>query len=100
MSRNIHRLGDCNDGGGCITGIPQSTVFANDLLVAVDGSVGTAHPPCPDVPIHCAGAWVTNQNTTVPSNVFAEGIPVNFESNVDTCGHVRIAGSPNVFVNQ
>lgn len=99
MTREIHRLGDCNTAGGCLTSIPQGSVFANDLLVAVDGSIGTSHPPCPIPPIHCAGNWVTDENTTVPPNVFAEGIPVNFEGNVDTCGHARAAGSPDVFVN-
>lgn len=96
MARQAHRLSDCNTGGGCVTSIPQSSVFANNLLVAVNGSIGTGHPPCPIVPIHCAGAWQTANGS---SNVFINGIPVNRTGDPDTCGHSRAAGSPNVFVN-
>ena len=95
-----HRLGDCNTAGGCVNGIPQSTVFVNNLLQVVDGSVGTSHPPCPIPVIHCQGVWVTVQNTVKePTNVFVENIPAGYQSNVDTCGHARAAGSPNVFIN-
>lgn len=92
---DCHRLGDCNTGGGCVTRIPQTTVFANNLLVVVDGSIGTSHPPCPPVPIHCMGNWVTNDGGP---KVFAENIPVNKRGDPDTCGHVRAKGSPNVFL--
>ena len=92
----IHRMGDCNDGGGCITGIPQGTVFTNTLLVSVNGSIGTGHPPCEEpVPIHCAGAWQTSNGSTT---VYVNSIPVNFLGNGDTCGHSRIGGSGDVFV--
>ena len=71
MPLQVHRMSDCNTGGGCITSIPQSTVFANNLLVCVNGSIGTSHPPCPKPSIHCAGNWVT---TSGGPTVFAEGI--------------------------
>lgn len=92
----VHRNSDCNSGGGCITSLPQSTVFANNLLVSVNGSIGTSHSPCPTVPIHCAGNWVTANGS--PS-VFAENIPVNDQGDGDTCGHSRAAGSPDVFTH-
>lgn len=95
MPLQVHRMSDCNTGAGCITSMPQSTVFANNLLVCVDGSIGTSHPPCPDVIIHCAGVWVT---TSGGPTVFAEGIPVNKMSDPDTCGHTRASGSPDVFM--
>lgn len=91
-----HRLGDCNTADGCVTNIPQNNVFANDLLVVVNGSIGTSHPPCPDPAIHCAGNWVTANGSP---NVFVNNIPVNFTGNADTCGHTRAAGSPNVITN-
>jgi hypothetical protein len=87
-------MGDINSGGGALTFIPQGSVYANDLLVAVDGSRGTAHPPCPDVVIHCANVWVTTQGR---KTVFAHNISVNCEGDPDSCGHIRIMGSPNVF---
>jgi hypothetical protein len=37
----VHRLGVCNTDGGCVTSIPQTTVFTNNLLQVVDGSIGT-----------------------------------------------------------
>ena len=92
--RPVHRMGDINSGGGALTFIPQGSVYANDLLVAVDGSRGTAHPPCPDVVIHCANVWVTTQGR---KTVFAHNISVNCEGDPDSCGHIRIMGSPNVF---
>lgn len=97
MNLPVHRKTDPNTGGGKVDKIPQSTVYANNLLVSVDGSEGTSHPPCPNVVIHCKGNWITaNGNPTV----FAEGIPVNNKGDADTCGHVRDTGSPNVFWNE
>ena len=95
MPLMIHRLGDANTAGGQIISIPQSTVFANNLLVCVDGSIGTSHPPCPLPAIHCAGAWVT---TSGGPTVFAGNIPVNKIGDSDSCGHARAAGSPDVFM--
>ena len=91
-----HRLNDCNDGGGCVTVIPQTTIFVNNLLQVVDGSMGTGHGVDP----HCELCWVTIQNTVKePTNVFVENIPAGYRSNVDSCGHARAEGSPNVFIN-
>lgn len=95
MPLQVHRMSDANTGGGTITAIPQSTVFANNLLVCVNGSIGTSHPPCPKPSIHCAGNWIT---TSGGPTVFAEGIPVNKMSDPDSCGHTRAAGSPDVFM--
>ena len=95
MALPVHRLGDCNNAGGCLISIPQSSVFANGILVSVDGSIGTSHPPCHWDRIHCEGNWVT---ATGGPNVFAEGIPVNKQGDTDTCGHTRAAGSPDVFM--
>ncbi len=96
MPLSCHRMGDPNDGGGTITSIPQKSVFANNLLVCVDGSIGTSHSPCEvPVPIHCEGNWTT---TSGGPTVFAEGIPVNKTGDPDSCSHVRASGSPNVFL--
>ena len=92
--KRVHRMGDVNTGGGKIHSIPQGTVFANHLLVSVNGSRGTGHPPCPLPSIHCSNAWVTAQGR---STVYANNISVNCEGDSDTCGHSRASGSPNVF---
>ena len=92
-SLKVHRMTDRNDGGGAIDEILQKTVFANNLLVCVDGSKGTGH----GLDIHEDHAWVTQHGSR---NVFAENIPVNFETNEDSCGHHRIEGSPDVYVGE
>jgi hypothetical protein len=85
-------MNDLNDGGGEITSIPQSTVFCNGKLLAVNGSKGTGHPV--GIP-HSAGVWETANGS---SNVNAGGIPVNRENDIDTCTHSRTGGSGNVNV--
>lgn len=91
----IHRLTDPNTAGGRVTHtVRQSTVFANDLLVSVNGSCVTGHFPfvIPHVPT------CTPKTANGSQRVFAEDIPVNRRGDADTCGHPRAAGSPNVYV--
>ena len=90
MGNKAHRMGDANTGGGTITTIPQSTVFCNTSLLAVNGSKGTSHPTGPP---HSAGTWETANGS---STVNAGGIPVNKEGDADTCTHTRTGGSSNV----
>lgn len=98
MALQVHRLGDCNNAGGCITVIPQSSVFVNGILVCIEGSLGTDHTPCGQDggEQHCAGAWITI--ATGPS-VFAEGMAVIKMGDPDTCGHIRAGGSIDVFID-
>lgn len=91
--KQVHREGDPNTGGGIITSIPQSTVYANGRLVSVDGSMGTSHPPCPDDDEHCQGNWVTANGS---STVFIGGIAINRMGDNDTCGHSRASGDSTV----
>tara|TARA_Y100001963_G_C6656160_1_gene388144 strand:- start:350 stop:634 length:285 start_codon:yes stop_codon:yes gene_type:complete len=89
----VARMGDLNSGGGIIQTIPQSTVFANNKLISVDGSKGSGHPVGPP---HALNVWLTaNGSSTVTIN----NIPVNDEGDVDTCGHPRVDGSTNVFTH-
>lgn len=92
--KRIQRLGDTNSGGGIITKIPQDFVFDEDLLISVNGSIGTGHGD-PDDHIHDAGVWQTSNGSDF---VFIEDIPVNFEGNTDTCGDVRLNGSDYIFI--
>ena len=82
-------MGDANTGGGTITTIPQSTVFANSKVLAVNGSKGTGH----GVDLHAVNAWDTANGS---STVNAGGIPVNKEGDADTCAHTRTGGSGDV----
>ena len=90
MGEKAHRMGDLNTGAGAITSIPQSKVFCNSKLLAVNGSKGTSHPV--GVP-HSAGVWETANGS---STVKVGGIPVNREFDADTCTHLRTGGSSNV----
>ena len=89
MGNKAHRMGDLNTGAGAITSIPQSKVFCNSKLLAVNGSKGTGH----GIGIHAVNAWDTANGS---STVNAGGIPVNKEGDADTCAHTRTGGSSNV----
>ena len=89
MGNKAHRMGDANTGGGTITTIPQSTVFAKSKVLAVNGSKGTGH----GIGVHATNQWDTANGS---STVNAGGIPVNSETDADTCAHTRTGGSDNV----
>ena len=84
----VQRLGDINDGDGEIRDIAQGTVYANGLLIAIDGSFVESH----DLHIE---SYTTNGSPTV----FINGIPVNRQGDEDECGHAREDGSPDVYVD-
>ena len=83
------RKTDANTGGGTISSVPQSTVYANSKLLSVNGSSVTTHGT--DPVIH-AGATTANGSSTV----FAGGTGVNRTGDADSCGHARTGGSSNV----
>ena len=85
----VQRNGDANTGGGAISSTAQSTVFANDKLISVNGSTVTTHGTHPNV--H-AGVTTANGSSTVKSG----GVPVNRTGDADSCGHTRVGGSSNV----
>ena len=79
------RMTDANTGGGTISSVPQSTVFANSKLLSVNGSSVQNHV------LHI-GATTANGSSTV----FAGGTAVNRTGDADSCGHIRVGGSSNV----
>ena len=89
---NVARMDDANTGGGIIKTIPQVSVFANGLLISVNGSKGTGHGPG----LHAVHAWDTANGS---STVFIEGIAVNDKGDEDTCTHPRDGGSSDVFTH-
>ncbi len=86
----IERLGDPNTGGGTVKVIPQNTVFANNLLVSVNGST---------VSKHGKNRHKAPSTANGSKNVFVNNIAINRVGDSDTCGHSRAGGSRNVFVN-
>ena len=87
----VQRKTDANTGGGTISSTAQSTVYANDKLISVNGSTVTTHGVSPNV-----HAGVTTANGS--STVFAGGIAINRTDDVDSCTHTRTGGSGDVFV--
>ena len=87
----VQRNGDANTGGGIISSTAQSTVYANDKLISVNGSTVATHPA--GAGVH-AGATTANGSSTV----FAGGIAINRTDDVDSCTHTRTGGSGDVFV--
>lgn len=95
MTSPLVRLGDINQAGGAVVSSVASTVLTNGLPTSLIGGSVSAHPPCsPESPAHCS-AVVTQASGTV----FAEGQPVVYVGAVDSCGHSRATGSPNVLVS-
>lgn len=87
----VQRMNDLNDGGGKIDQVPQSFVRVDGQVVAVVGSKGTAHPPCPDDNRHCAHVWTT---TVGSSSVRIAGNAVIRTDDPDSCTpHKRVGGS-------
>ena len=94
MSKPIQRISDTNDyPSPAIDSDGNSTVYANGILILVDGSGVQPHVPR-------RGGFVHDPVSTAngSTKVFAHGVPVNFTDNADTCAHIRIGGSPDVFV--
>ena len=82
------RKTDANNGGGTISSVPQSTVYANSKLLSVNGSSVTTHG---DPAVH-SGATTANGSSTV----FAGGTAVNRTGDADSCTHTRAGGSSDV----
>ena len=87
----VQRKTDANTGGGTISSTAQSTVYANDKLISVNGSTVTTHGTYPNVHV---GVTTANGSSTV----FAGGIAINRTDDVDSCTHTRTGGSDDVFV--
>ena len=79
------RMTDANLGGGTISSIPQSTVYANSKLLSVNGSSVQNHV------LH-VGTTTANGSDTVK----AGGLGVNRDEDVDSCTHSRTGGSDDV----
>ena len=83
------RKTDANTGGGTISSVPQSTVYANSKLLSINGSSVTTHGTDPAVN---SGATTANGSSTV----FAGGTAVNRTGDADSCTHTRTGGSSDV----
>ena len=86
MVKPIQRKGDKNTQGGVIVGTDgNSTVFANNILVSVNGSPVNYFP----------GSTSTDNGS---GGVYAHGVKINYQGNADADGNARTGGSGDVFV--
>ena len=91
----VQRQGDANSAGGVATS-GEPTVRVNGRAVVVPSISVTPHPCCgkKGCAKHCSAT--TNGGS---ATVRAGGKPIiRTTSDVDTCGHARSGGSPNVRV--
>jgi uncharacterized Zn-binding protein involved in type VI secretion len=90
----VQRVGDQNSAGGIILN-GDNTVLINGRTVAIKDSLVSPHVPCgqPGQGIHCNAKTQTKNST-----VLVNGIPLVLTNDIDTCGHARVGGSPNVTV--
>ena len=91
----VQRQGDTNSEGGAATS-GVASVRVNGSPVVVDGISVSAHAPWKPAKAHAlhAGASTGGGSGTVR----AGGKPVVRTGDVDTCGHARTGGSPDVRV--
>lgn len=89
MNKPVHRLGDPNEDDAVVVEVIQGSVYANSILIAIDGS---------PVEGHGTGEHSSPVTANGSSTVFINGIPVNRLGDEDSCGHPRADGSPDVFV--
>lgn len=91
----VQRVGDQDSAGGVILN-GDNTVLINGRAVAIRGASVSPHPCCGRrgcPPVHCSAKTQTNNST-----VLVNGVPLVLTSDLDTCGHPRSGGSPDVTV--
>jgi uncharacterized Zn-binding protein involved in type VI secretion len=95
MPGPVCRIGDRNAAGGVILN-GEATVLVNNRPVAVIAARVTPHPCCGAQgcpPVHCSASTTSGNGT-----VLVNGKPIVTVGDIDTCGHSRVGGSPNVIV--
>lgn len=92
----VQRNGDSNSAGGAAQG-GFGTVRVNGLAIMTPNQPVTPHPPYPrrGRNPHNNGSQSTAGGS---STVRVGGLPVIRTDDVDTCGHARVGGSPDVRV--
>lgn len=89
MGRPVHRLGDINTAGAPIIFAKAVTVVSAGAPVGTTGDPVAGHGKPPH------SSPVTGPGSPI---VLAQGVPVNRQGDVDTCGHLRATGNPTVLI--
>jgi uncharacterized Zn-binding protein involved in type VI secretion len=91
----VQRQGDTNSEGGAATA-GVASVRVNGKPIVVDGTGVSAHAPWKPAKAHAPHVAASTAGGS--GTVRAGGKPVVRTGNVDTCGHARTGGSPDVRV--
>lgn len=83
----VARVGD-DTAGGTQLGGGQSFVRINGSLIVLLGDAVEAHPPCPDIPVHCAPVMASSSSLTR-----INGIYICRQGDVASCGHPSTGSS-------
>jgi len=95
MGRAVQRVGDKNTAGGLILQ-GDDTVLVNGRAIAVQNAPVSPHPCCGArgcPPVHCNARTQSNAG-----EILVNGIPLILSQDLDTCGHARAGGSPDVML--
>lgn len=89
----VQRVGDKNSAGGEIQQ-GDSSILVNGIPIAINNSPVSSHAPFgkPHPPHQAARTRATQ--TTIDAN----GKQIIVTGDIDTCGHARVGGSPNVTI--
>jgi uncharacterized Zn-binding protein involved in type VI secretion len=93
----VQRDGDKNDGDGVASG-GVASVRVNNKSIMIPAQAVSAHLPYGNKgakTIHNDG---TQKTAGGVASVRAGGKPVVVTGNADTCGHLRVGGSRDVFI--
>ena len=114
MPRSVQRLGDVNDAEAPIIAVNQNSLYINNILVSVEGSlvqdhILTVHIDDPDteedesqIPIP---SDETYQHRFVVTGIGLDGLylenqKLNVAGDIDSCGHIRMNGSDDTFIGE
>ena len=92
----VQRDGDKNEGDGVASG-GVASVRVNNKAIMIPAQLVSAHPPYGNKGAktkHNDGSQRTDGGV---ASVRAGGKPVVVTTDADTCGHLRVGGSPDVF---
>ena len=95
MSQAVQRVGDQNSAGGLILR-GDNTVLVNGRAIAVQSAPVSPHPCCGArgcPPVHCNA-----QTQASTGEILVNGVPLIKRNDIDTCGHNRVGGSPDVVI--
>lgn len=82
------RFGDINSDGAPVVGVKAIRCYTNGLPTSTAGDIVAPHD---SKPTHFAVTTTNNPRVVI------QGVPTTNIGSFDSCGHVRVTGSVNVY---